>query len=317
MLCIACLPQLPREQAIGPQTYRVKTDIRTADFKRNYLLHIPPAYDSQLRLPLVVVVHGAFDTAKGIEKASGFSILADRENFIVMYPNGIGIFGLLQHWNAGHCCGKAAQDRIDDVAYVAASIKDISDRLSIDRDRVYMVGFSNGGMLTHRFCAEKGGLLAGAAVLAGAIGSRLGKDPPQWTMPDQSLPIPLLIMHGLRDAHVPFKGGSLKPSDPMRYYDSVDDAIVYWARQNGCEASIAESKPVNASVTLQQWENCESNQPIWLYTIKDWAHVWPGGTKTAELTAGHPMQNFDAAQLIWNFFQVHAPTSRKIAPGNP
>jgi hypothetical protein len=90
---------------------------------------------------MVVVIHGVFDTVKGMEKFSGFSHLANQENFVVLYPEGIGIFGYLQHWNAGHCCGKAANDKIDDVGYLADAIKNVCNRLSIDRNRIYMVGF--------------------------------------------------------------------------------------------------------------------------------------------------------------------------------
>ena len=146
---IGCTTSLPKKHIVGPKTYKNKVDIRISGFRRTYLVHIPPDYNPQNPLPLVVVIHGAFDTAKGMEKFSGFSDLADREGFVVLYPNGMGILGFLQHWNAGHCCGKAANDNLDDVGFVAATIEDVSARLAIDRSRVYMVGFSNGGMLIY------------------------------------------------------------------------------------------------------------------------------------------------------------------------
>jgi polyhydroxybutyrate depolymerase len=310
LLMAACMATLPREQVTGPQTYKVNIDFQTGGFDRNFYVHIPTAYDGRRPMPLVIVIHGAFDTAKGIEKDSGFSQLADREGFAVMYPNGIGIAGLLQHWNAGHCCGKAAEDQIDDVGYLNAAIDAANDRLAIDPDRIYMVGFSNGGMLTYRFCAESGDRLAGAAVLAGAIGSRLGDDPPMWTMPETAPPIPMLIMHGLQDKHVPFNGGSLKPADPPRYYDSVDDAVAYWINQNGCRRGRDNFNVINPWVRLQQWEACSSRCPILLYTIGNWAHVWPGGPEIAGLHGAHPMTGFDAAKLIWKFFQEQTATGR-------
>ncbi len=310
LLTAACMPTLPREQVTGPQTYKVDIDFQTGGFDRNYSIHVPPAYDGKRPLPLLIVIHGAFDTAKGIEKDSGFSQLADREGFMVMYPSGIGIMGLLQHWNAGHCCGKAAEDQIDDVGYLNASIDAASSRLAIDQDRIYMVGFSNGGMLTYRFCAEHGKRLAGAAVLAGAIGSRLDDAPPMWTMPESAPPVPMLIMHGLQDMHVPFNGGSLKPSDPPRYYDSVDDAVSYWIRQNGCRRDRDNFRVINPWVRLQQWESCSSRCPVRLYTIANWAHTWPGGSETAALDGGHPMKGFEAAKLIWAFFRDQTASGR-------
>jgi polyhydroxybutyrate depolymerase len=316
MVCLslpmaACMSALPRGQVNGPQTYKVAIDFQTGGFHRNFHVHVPPAYDGTTPLPLLIVIHGAFGTAKEIEKRSGFSQLADREGFMVMYPNGIGIAGLLQHWNAGHCCGKAAEDRIDDVGYLNASIDAASSRLAIDTDRIYMVGFSNGGMLTYRFCAESGSRLAGAAVLAGAIGSRLGEAPPMWTMPQSAPPVPMLIIHGLQDTHVPFNGGSLKPADPPRHYDSVEDAVAYWIRQNGCPRDRETFKVINPWVRLQQWETCSSRLPVRLYTIGNWAHTWPGGTEIAALDGAHPMKGFEAAKLIWTFFQEQSGTNRR------
>jgi poly(3-hydroxybutyrate) depolymerase len=39
--------------------------------------------------------------------------------------------------------------------------------------------------------------------------------------------------------------------------------------------------------------------------IKDWGHVWPGKHFTATLSEGDPLRNFDAAEIIWGFFQSH------------
>jgi hypothetical protein len=40
-----------------------------------------------------------------------------------------GIMGFLQHWNAGHCCGKTADDNWDDVGFVTAALEDVRARL--------------------------------------------------------------------------------------------------------------------------------------------------------------------------------------------
>ena len=77
-----------------------KTQIKFNGLRRSYRIHVPSGYEPQNAMPLVIVIHGAFSTAKQIEKETGFSRLADRHGFIVSYPNGIGIFGFLQHWNA-------------------------------------------------------------------------------------------------------------------------------------------------------------------------------------------------------------------------
>jgi len=120
-----CMAALPKEGPAVSKTYKNKVDMRVRGSRRSYLIHVPPAHNSQQPLPLVVVIHGAFETAKDMEKRTGFSDLADQEGFVAVYPNGFGLFGLLQHWNAGHCCGKAAADDIDDVGFLKQAIAPI------------------------------------------------------------------------------------------------------------------------------------------------------------------------------------------------
>lgn len=303
-----CMPILPDLPALGPKTYKVKTDISTGSFQRTYLVHIPSSYDGTSLLPLVVVVHGAFDTAKSIEETSGFSELADREQFVVMYPNGIGIFGFLQHWNAGHCCGKAAADEIDDVGFVAEAIEDLCDRLKIDRSRVYMTGFSNGGMFTYRFAAERGDLLAAAAPLAASIGGRASANEPEWRIPTLKRPVPLMVIHGLADDDVPYLGGRSEHRGGERTYLSVDESINYWVNGNGCQASIETEALFQGQVQFKRWFDCDEHADILFYLIKDWGHVWPGTYFTRSLEEGHPLRKFDACDIVWDFFKSHRRT---------
>ena len=80
--------------------------------------------------------------------------------------------GFIQHWNAGHCCGKAADEAEDDVGFVELVVKDAARRVQVDAARVYVTGFSNGGMLVYRAMAERTGLFAAAAPLAATHGGR-------------------------------------------------------------------------------------------------------------------------------------------------
>jgi poly(3-hydroxybutyrate) depolymerase len=92
-----------------------------------------------------------------MEKWSGWSWLADREGFIVIYPEGIGILGFLQHWNAGYFCGKAVEDNWNDVAFIEAAIDGTCRQYAVDKHRIYMIGFSNGGMMTEASWTDSNG----------------------------------------------------------------------------------------------------------------------------------------------------------------
>jgi len=302
---LGCHPALHNAPSRAGQTVKQTMKMREGLFRRSYRVHVPRGYDPSRSTPLVVVLHGAFSTAKEMEKHSGFSHLADREGFIVLYPNGITLFGLLQHWNAGHCCGKAAADGVDDVGYLEAAIRDLSDRLNVDPSRIYMTGFSNGGMMTYRFGAEKAGLLAAIAPLAGSIGGRSTPAAPSWQVPEPAAPLPVLIMHGKLDGHVPCEGGAAPGKPQGRRYASVDESAAFWVRANGCDPVPEEVALLGGSVLLKRWHGCREDAEVRLYVWERWGHAWPGPPFTDSLEPDDPFRNFHTAETIWEFFKAH------------
>ena len=300
-----CMKSLSQSHITGPMTYKQKMDMRYNLLRRTYHLHVPPIYDGKEPLPLVVVIHGAFDTAKGMEKVTGFSELADRENFLVLYPNGIGLFGFLQHWNAGHCCGKAADDDVDDVGFIAATIDDACSRLNVDRTRIYMVGFSNGGMMAYRFAAEQSNILAAVAPLAASIGGSPAPGVAEWRIPVPKNPVPVLTMHGREDEDIPFNGGVSPRRSGNRSYWSVPDSVGFWVRYNRCEEPPLRITPLNGQVQITSWKGCSSDAEVLLYEIINWGHVWPGKYFIKEMGPDHPLKNFDAKEIVWKFFKKH------------
>src|ERR1700680_867438 len=76
--------------------------LKVGDRARTYLLHLPPIYDGKRPLPLVIVLHGGGGNAPGAARMTGFSEKADKEGFVVVYPNGSGrLKNRLLTWNSG------------------------------------------------------------------------------------------------------------------------------------------------------------------------------------------------------------------------
>jgi polyhydroxybutyrate depolymerase len=99
--------------------------------ERAYLVHLPrPAAIGNSPLPLVIVLHGGGGNAASAAKMTGLSALADKENFIVVYPDGTGrLDDRLLTWNSGNCCGYALDNQVDDVGFIRALIEKLA-RLS-------------------------------------------------------------------------------------------------------------------------------------------------------------------------------------------
>ena len=221
---------------------------------------------------------------------------------MVAYPEGIGIFGLLQHWNAGFCCGKAARDQVDDVGFISWVINDVGTRLAIDRHRIYLIGFSNGGMLAYRFGTEKPDMVTAIAVLSGAIGSRPGPEAPVAQVSPPDKPVPLIVFHGREDPLIPYGGGRAVGRKSQREYLSVKDAIMVWARANGCRATPKVRYLQRDAVTEETWPCAGPEASVVGYYLEGWGHRWPGGEATRTLSEADPLKGFDAADIIFEFF---------------
>lgn len=280
-------------------------DLRTGSYRRRFLLHVPREAPSSRALPLVVVLHGAFSTARDMEAWTGWSDLSDREGFVVLYPEGIGLLGYLQHWNAGHCCGRAVRDGWDDIAFLDAAIEGVCASLEIDPFRIYMVGLSNGGMLAYRYAAERTARLAACAVVAGAIGSRSGTNEPVWTPPVPDRPLPVLILHGDADPTVPYEGGA--PSDRRngRCYSPVLEAVDFWRSVNSCGPEPQREDSIRGGMAQTWWTGPSGSREVRFCLLHDWGHQWPGGPFTAALPSEHPLHAFEAAPFIWEFLRRH------------
>jgi len=304
LLLASCLPGLPDlPQSPPPGNYRVNTPIRFNLSQRDFLLHVPQGYRGGVPLPLLLVMHGAFSTAVQTERETGFSALADREGFLVAYPEGIGVFGFLQHWNAGHCCGKAATDGVDDVAFVDAVIAEIRRRLNLDPQRIYMVGMSNGGMFTYRYAAERTTTLAAAAVVAGTIGSHQVGGGASWQLPTPAAALPLIVFHGLSDDHVPAAGGNSPLKGAARTYAAVAEATAFWRTANGCQGEPVEVPWQGGQ--RRQWLGCAEGSSVEVNLLTDWEHQWPAPYFTGGLPTGHPLRGFDASTRTWEFLRRH------------
>ncbi|MBE0598301.1 MAG: prolyl oligopeptidase family serine peptidase, partial [Desulfuromonadales bacterium] len=298
-LLTACAPLLPREADPPAGTYRLATDLRYQLSRRDFLLHVPPDY--RPGLPLVVVLHGAFSTGAQTEQETGFSRLADAANFVVAYPEGIGLFGYLQHWNAGHCCGRAAAEGVGDVDFIAEVIDQVADRLTIDRQRVYLVGMSNGGMLAYRFAAERSERLAAVAVVAGAMGSASGAQP-SWQLPQPGGPLPLLIVHGMADEAIPWAGGLSPKKKSGRGFVPGATAAEFWRRHNHCAETPAVMEAIPGSLQRLSWEGCQGGSVVEVDLLQGWGHRWPGRHFIDRLPPGDPLHEYDGTRRIWDFF---------------
>src|SRR4051812_43908742 len=131
---------------------------------RPYLLHVPPAHDARRPTPVVLALHPFATNGPMMARISGLSGTADRDGFLVAYPNGTGT-GPMLRWNVGRPAGGGP----DDVGYLAGVLDDVASITNVDRKRVYATGFSNGAMMCYRLASELSDRIAAVAPVAGVM----------------------------------------------------------------------------------------------------------------------------------------------------
>lgn len=266
--------------------------ITSSGTQRTYEMHRPGRLSGPS--PLVIMLHGGGGNAKNGAVMTGFNALAEEEGFTVVYPDGSGRSKLLT-WNAGHCCAFAMQEDVDDVRFLSDLIDDLVARGIADRRRVYITGMSNGAMMTYRAGRELPGKVAAIAPVVGAM---FGDEPPV------AHPVPALIITGAKDAHVPAAGGYAESSrrfgDPPNDlpYASAYDAFDFWRASNGCHGE----KKLRQTDTYVLHEGMGCRAALQWYAITDGGHAWPGGRKGSR-RGDEPVPDFDASEIIWNFFE--------------
>ncbi|HED17348.1 MAG TPA: hypothetical protein ENI64_11120 [Gammaproteobacteria bacterium] len=275
---------------------------------RQYNLYIPSNWNEQKKLPVVIMLHSGGGNAAMFEERTGMTRKAETEGFIVVYPQGTGYtHDRFYTWNSGHCCFYALEKQVDDVGFVRELILKLVERLHIDKHRIYVAGFSNGGMLAYRLGAAMPDVLAAIAPLSATIGGRAGPDEPEFRIPAPVRTLPLITMHGLADQQIPYDGGQGSKAFAERTDISVEMSLRYWMQAASCHSGQARSSKISKSTTRYQFA-CDKTA-VELYTLEGMGHAWASevrnGWRVEYALLDEPDMTVSATDIVWDFFKHH------------
>jgi poly(3-hydroxybutyrate) depolymerase len=247
---------------------------------RWFTVHLPPDYVPGVPMPLVLNLHGYSSDPFAQEVLSGMNAKADEEGFIVVNPQALNN---PPSWR-GPLPGEEGQRDRD---FFHQLIPFLQQQISIDTDRIYATGMSNGGTMSYRLACDMSGTLAAIAPVSGGwVGHHLCE-------PED--PISVLVIHGTDDQVIPYHGN--EADSP-----SVHVWLETWAQHNDCDPTPSVSQPFE-SVTLESWTGCTGETSVRLYTLEGGGHTWPGAPLGSSSGASFPYM--DATNVIWDFFASH------------
>lgn len=267
---------------------------------RGYTLYVPQSYDPAQPAPLVTVLHGRPSNAIGMAYISDMNATAEREGFIVLYPDGVG-----NEWNYVRNVPIYMTSDRDDVAFITHLIQDLSKSVSIDLQRTYVTGFSNGGFMTQRIACEAPDSFAAFAVVGATVFYGLTD-----ICADQQ-PVDIMFIHGTRDVSVPWEG-MIRPINGQQRYMTlpVPQTLSFWLRHNECGGSydrvdIPSSDPDSETDVSQfVFKACPDDVDMTFYAIEGGGHNWPGVPgRISDEIAGEVNMDINANDVIWDFFE--------------
>ena len=264
----------------------INASITHDGIERDYILYVPEIYDGSTAVPLVLNFHGFGSGASQQMFYGDFRDIADTEGFLLVHPEGTTLIGN-QFWNVGF---PGLSSTIDDVGFTEALIDELATLYTIDLDRVYATGMSNGGFMSFLLACQLSEKIAAVASVTGSM--------TQDTFDDcnAQLPTPVLQIHGTEDDVVSYNENNLSLPIP--------DVISYWVDHNNCETTpttttlpdvdVSDGSTIEYSV----YEDGDNGITTEHMKVIGGGHTWPGSI----LNSAGTNQDIDASMEIWLFF---------------
>jgi len=276
--------------------------INTID--REFYYYIPSGVSANPAL--IFVLHGATMHAKGMELATGhqFDYLADEhKNAIIVYPQ-----GYKRRWNTCRISGsgEAKQLDIDDISFIEKMIDFFASQYNINRESVFVMGFSNGAQMCYKLAREKPELFKGFAAVSANLPIKDNDG-----CYESNQPVSILIMNGTSDPIDPYNGGEMNlPGAAPGSVVSTEQNINYWKSLAKCDSVTGTEydfpdidKSDNSTAVEYDYKSTATNKEVVLVKIINGGHNVPNPTFSFwPRYLGNVNKDINAPEIIFDYF---------------
>ena len=283
---------------------KLKTETMSLDGRqRTFHYYIPQKLKAEPAL--VFVFHSSLSNGMTMRERTAyqFDVIADKEGFIVVYPDGYE-----RHWNDCRASADYAAniENVNDVLFTSQMTNWFSSKYKINRKRVYATGYSNGGHLSFRLAMETPSLVAAIAPIAAnlPIANNLDCEP-------MGQAVSVALFNGTADVFNPYEGGlvSILGNESRGEVLSSKGTINYWLKLANYQNELEFRKKITdfnksdqSSIEISIWQQ-ENGPEINLYTVKGGGHSIPSKLVSLGNLFGATNADIESAQEIWNFFE--------------
>ena len=237
----------------------IADNINVNGANRSMLVYAPSGIEKNR--PLIIQMHGMNQDAPYQQNAAKWESIADTARFVVVFPNGEN-----KAWDI-------SGDK--DINFLKAIINNMYEKYGIDKKRVYVSGFSMGGMMSYHAANKMGDMIAAIAPVSGGGGVN---------SPKRAMPI--MHTHGT--------------SDDVVNYNSTVNTLKGWVNAQKCSSSSQKIKPYPATrsgsaASLEIWSGCNDGVEVRLMTIEGKGHWY-----------SMDLASVNTSDEIWNFVKNYS-----------
>lgn len=291
----ATADEKPGDQLPVQKTINISFD----GYDRSFIIYLPLGYNNAGKMPLMFIIHGGSGTPEGMIRIADFRPIADKEKVVLVYPA-----GHQKNWNDGRPT-TPNQMGINDVGFFNRMCDYMIANHSVDANRIYATGISNGGFMTSRLGCELSNRIAAIAVVAATM--EANSVSPNC---NPNRPVPAIYIHGTADPLVPFTGGLMTAGGTaggtiLSHFQAIDR----WAALNRCNNSpavydIPDIAVDGTTVKQRVYSGGTNASEVVSYVVINGGHTWPQGFQyLSESIIGLTSQDMNANDVIWAFFK--------------
>jgi polyhydroxybutyrate depolymerase len=237
---------------------------------------VPAGYAPDREWPLVLLLHGYSADGFLQDGYLGLSLRLDDAGFILVRPDGTIDQDGFKFWNAMPACCDFFGSDVDDEAYLLGLLEQAKAVFRVAPGRVYLVGHSNGGFMSHRLACRAAGEFSAAAVLAGSSYADAADCTP-------ARAVSLLAIHGTLDDSVLYDGEAKGPvHGAAAAYPGVEEVVARWKTLNECGAAVEDLGSADFDIGVKDaetlrtaWTGCRDGSRVELWKMVGSGHIPP------------------------------------------